>query len=169
MRACALFPSIISNLRAPCDTSALVYKDIFQAPPCDSAAVYIPGAFPPPKPDICRCALLGAPRPIPKLRHPPHTHLTPPPLTAGHVSAGRNSQAVGLVTAVFLLQSVSRGHAGALEQSHAQHSAGMPRSTASFLTGTTVLFLVEKDAPRGSELSGGETHLMEGTGATSGL
>lgn len=153
MRACALFPSIISNLRAPCHTSALVYKDIFQAPPCDSAAVYIPGAFPPPKPDICRCALLGAPRPIPKLRPPPPP---PHPLTAGHISAGRNSQAVGLVTAASLLQSVSRGHAGAPEQSHAQHSAGMPRSTASFLTGTTVLFLVEKDAPRGSERSGGK-------------
>lgn len=118
-------------------TSGLVYKDIFQAPPCDSATVYIPGAFPPPNQTFA-----GA-----------RSKLRPPtPLSSGHISAGRNSRACDSRVLAAVSQQGTRRCSGT--ESHAQHSAGMPHSAASFLTGTTVLFLVEKDAPRGSERSG---------------
>lgn len=90
----------------------------------------------------------------------------PPPL---HRAISPQAETVGHVTAVSLLQSVSGGHAGAPERIHAQPSAGMPHSTASFLTATTGLFFWWKKMRRGAQSAAGRTYLMEGTGATSGL
>lgn len=159
VRACALFSSIISNLRAPCDTSALVHKDIFQAPPWDSAAVSIQGAFFfPPKQTFAgaRCSVLPGSSPN---EDPPHTPFRRPPslpcLASGHLSAGRNSRPCDSRVLAPVSQQGTRRCSGA--EIHAQHSAGMQHSTASLLTGTHgAAFGGKKKMRRGArERSGG--------------
>lgn len=79
-----------------------------------------------PKADICKCALL------PGLS--PNEAPRPPPLASGHLSAGSNSRPRDSRVLASVSQQGTRRCSGT--EIHAQHSAGMPHSTASLLTGT---------------------------------
>lgn len=146
VRACALFSSIISNLRAPCDTSALVHKDIFQAPPPRSK--FKAHFFPQSRHLQVRAARCS----------PARLQMKPPParpsLALGHLSAGRNSRPCDSRVLASVSQQGTRRCSGA--EIHAQHSAGMPHSTASLLTGTHGAAFGGKKMRRGArERSGG--------------
>lgn len=101
----------------------------------------------------------------------PPPHPARPSLASGHLSAGRNSRPCdGRVLAPVSQQGTRRCSGTEI---HAQHSAGMPRSTASppDRDPRCCFWWKKKKMRRGArERSGGcGSHLMEGTGAASGL